>query len=104
MKFPILKKTILRLYNSYIKRHFYKLILALLLSFAVAGGTAAIAWLLDPAVKKIFLEQDKTMMLLIPMAIVIAFSVKGLSLYFARYILVKISNEVVKSLQLNLSA
>tara|TARA_B100001123_G_C15326336_1_gene1029653 strand:- start:1250 stop:2995 length:1746 start_codon:yes stop_codon:yes gene_type:complete len=104
MNYVTLKKNILRLYKFYVKKHFYKLVLALILSFAVAGGTASIAWLLDPAVKKIFLEQDKTMMLLIPLAIVLAFSVKGSSLYFARYILVKISNEVVKNLQMQLSS
>ena len=90
MKLPILKKYLSRLYNFYVKKHFSKLIVALLLSFAVAGGTAAIAWLLDPAVKKIFVERDKTMMLIIPAAIVLAFSIKGLSLYFARTILIKI--------------
>ena len=104
MNFSTLKKILLRLYNSYVKKHFYKLVIALMLSFAVAGGTAAIAWLLDPAVKKIFIEQDNSMMLIIPMAIVIAFSVKGLSLFFARTILIKISNEVVKSLQVQLSS
>ena len=61
MKFSILKKIILRLYNSYVKEHLNKIVLALILSFGVAGGTAAIAWLLDPAVKKIFIDQDKTM-------------------------------------------
>ena len=104
MNFSIVKKNLLRLYNSYVKKHFYKLILAIILSFAVAGGTAAIAWLLDPAVKKIFIERDNTMMLLIPIAIVLAFSVKGTSLYFARSILIRISNEVVKNLQLQLSS
>ena len=54
MNFITLKKHLLRLYSSYVKKHFYKLSLALILSFAVAGGTAAIAWLLDPAVKKNF--------------------------------------------------
>ena len=82
MKFPALKKIVLRLYNFYVKEHFGKILLALFLSFGVAGGTAAIAWLLDPAVKKIFIDQNKTMMLLIPAAIVIAFSVKGLSYIF----------------------
>ena len=62
MNFSTLKKILLRLYESYVKKHFYKLILTLFLSFAVAGGTAAIAWLLDPAIKKIFIDQDKTMM------------------------------------------
>ena len=90
MNLASLKKNLLRLFNSYVKKHFYKLLLALLLSFAVAGGTATIAWILDPAIKKIFIDQDKTMMILIPIAIVIAFSVKGLSLYFARTILIKI--------------
>ncbi len=104
MKFPTLKKVLLRLYSFYVKKHFKKLILALILSFAVAGGTAAIAWLLDPAVKKIFLEQDTAMMLLIPIAIIIAFSVKGLSLFAARTIMIKISNEIIKTLQVQLSA
>jgi len=104
MNFSTLKKILLRLYESYVKKHFYKLILTLFLSFAVAGGTAAIAWLLDPAIKKIFIDQDKTMMFLIPAAIILAFSIKGLSLYFARSILVKIGNEVVKALQIQLSS
>ena len=104
MNIPTLKKILLRLFDSYIKVHMSKLILALILSFGVAGGTAAIAWLLDPAVKKIFIEQDKTLVLLIPAAIVLAFSVKGLSLYFARTILIKISNEIVKILQVELSS
>ena len=104
MNFVTLKKNLLRLYNNYVKKHFYKLVLALILSFGVAGGTAAIAWLLDPAVKKIFMEQDKTMLYLIPFAIVIAFSTKAISLYFARYILIRVGNEVVQNLQKQLSA
>ena len=104
MKFPTLKKILIRLFNSYVKKHFVKIITALLLSFGVAGGTAAIAWLLDPAVKKIFVEQDKTMIMLIPAAIVLAFSVKGLSLYFARTILIKVGNSICKTLQEEMSA
>ncbi len=98
MKFPTLKKILARLYNNYIKEHFGKLILALVLSFGVAGGTAAIAWLLDPAIKKIFVEKDSTMILLIPLAIVAAFAIKGLSLYFSRVILINVSQEIVRIL------
>jgi len=104
MNLSTLKKILLRLYNFYVIKHFHKIMISLILSFAVAGGTAAIAWLLDPAVKKIFIEQDKSMMLLIPIAIVLAFSVKGLSLYFARSILIKVGNEIVKKLQTELSS
>ena len=76
----------------------FLLVLALVLSFGVAGGTAAIAWLLDPAVKKIFMDQDRTMIYLIPAAIVLAFSVKGLSLYFARTITIRVGNRICKTL------
>ena len=104
MKPSILKKILLRLYNFYVKEHLGKIILALFLSFGVAGGTAAIAWLLDPAVKKIFIDQDKTMMLLIPVAIVLAFSIKGVSLYFARVTLVKVGNAICRQLQLEMTS
>jgi len=99
-----LKKVLLRLFNSYVKKHFYKLIIALLLSLVVAGSTGAIAWLLDPAVKKIFIDQDTTMMLLIPIAIALSFTIKGASLYTARIILIKISNNVVKAMQTQLAS
>ena len=84
MNFPKLKKILLRLFNEYVKKHLFKLIISLLLSIVVAGSTGAIAWLLDPAIKKIFVDQDKTMMLLIPIAIALSFTIKGASLYAAR--------------------
>ena len=104
MNLATLIKILLRLYKNYVKNKLHKLVIALLLSFGVAGGTAAIAWLLDPAVKKIFMEKDQTMMLIIPFAIVLAFSTKGLSLFFARTILIKIGNGIVREIQIQLSS
>ena len=104
MNFSKLKKILLRLFNSYVKKHLYKLIISLFLSLVVAGSTGAIAWLLDPAVKKIFIDQDTTMMLLIPIAIALSFTIKGASLYTARIILIKISNNVVKAMQTQLAS
>ena len=71
MKLPALKRILSRLYKFYVKKHLFKLIGALILSFGVAGGTASIAWLLDPAVKQIFMEQNNTMAILISIAIYI---------------------------------
>ena len=62
MNFSEVKKILIRLFNQYVKKHINKLILSLILSLLVAGSTGAIAWLLDPAIKKIFVDQDKTMM------------------------------------------
>ena len=103
MTISTLKIILIRLYKFYVKEHLGKIIFALILSFGVAGGTAAIAWLLDPAVKKIFMEQDQTMMLLIPGAIVLAFMTKGLSLYFSRLILIKVSQEVCRKLSVHMT-
>ena len=95
MNLTTLKKILFRLFNSYVKEHFYKIIIALFLSIGVAAATASIAWLLDPAIKKIFIEQDKKMLVLIPIAIVIAFATKGISLYFARTLLVRVGLSLI---------
>jgi len=99
MNFTKLKKILLRLYHTYIKKYLNKIIIALILSFGVAGSTAAIAWLLDPAIKKMFIEKDETMMLLIPIAIVLSFACKGTTLYLARTVLIKAGNEIVLTIQ-----
>ena len=99
MKFEEVKILILRLYNEYIKKHLPRIFIALVLSIIVAGSTSGIAWLLDPAVKKIFIDQDKTYAFLIPILIIITFSSKGLSLYFARINIITVSEEVAGQLQ-----
>ena len=88
-----------RLYNDYTKKFLPKILLSVFFSILVALSTSAIAWLLDPAIKKIFIDKDQTLILLIPLAIIIAFSLKGASLYFAKTILIKVGQEVTKILQ-----
>ena len=99
MKFSELKKILKRLYKEYVKKHLNRIFLALILSIIVAASTSSIAWLLDPAVKKIFIEQNKLYAWSIPILIVVAFSSKGLSLYFARINIIRVGQEVAGSLQ-----
>ena len=96
------KTIISRIYNDYIKKFIYKIILAGIFSILVAGSTSATAWLLDPAIEKIFLEKDKTLIYLIPLAIIVAFSTKGIALYNARMIMIRVSEEVKKMIQVNM--
>ena len=91
-----------RLYNDYTKKHLKKILIALLLSVAVAGSTSAIAYLLDPAIKQIFIKKDQTLILIIPIFIVTAFAIKGLSLYIAKVIMIGVSEEVRKDVQVNM--
>ena len=99
MKFNDIKLILIRLYKEYVKKHIKRIIVALVLSILVAGSTSGIAWLLDPAVKKIFIEKDRTLAWLIPLLIIVSFSTKGLSLYFARMNIIRVGQEVAGEIQ-----
>ncbi len=91
-----------RLFKDYTKYHLRKILFAIIFSILVAASTSATAWLLDPAIEKIFLEKDQTLIYIIPLLIIIAFSTKGISLYLAKILMIKVAEEVKKKLQLNM--
>jgi len=88
-----------RLIKTKVNKYFKRLVFALILSVIVALSTAATAWLLDPAIKKIFLDKDLSMLYLIPIAIVVAFSTKGISLFLARATTIKVGLDISRDLQ-----
>jgi len=88
-----------RLFRNYVKKHFKRILLSLVLSIIVATSSAATAWLLDPAVKKIFIDKDRTLAWLIPIAIICAFAAKAISLYFARINIIKVGARIGAVLQ-----
>ena len=97
-KIDILK----RLYFDYTRSHLKQIFLSLFFSLFVAGSTSAIAYLLDPAIKKIFIEKDKTLMVIIPLFIMVAFTIKGLSLYIAKVLMIGVAEEIKKEMQCNM--
>ena len=88
-----------RLYREHISRYLKRIIFSIFLSLLVAGATSATAWLLDPAIKKIFINNDPTYAWLIPLSIILAFITKGLSLYFARMNIIKVGGRIGGELQ-----
>ncbi|MDC1109679.1 ABC transporter ATP-binding protein [Candidatus Pelagibacter sp.] len=98
-KIDILK----RLYRSYTKNFRYKILLSLFFSLIVAGSTSSIAWLLDPAINKIFIEKDQTLLLVIPALIIIVFASKGLSLYLARTTMLSVAEDIKAIMQQDMS-
>ena len=93
------KQIFKRLYIDYTKKYLNKIILSAFFSILVAGSTSSIAWLLDPAIKKLFIERDQSLILLIPLAIIVAFAVKGFSLYFAKITMIGVGESIKKKLQ-----
>ena len=91
-----------RLFNDYTKKYVPLILLALLFSLILAASTSSIAWLLDPAIEKLFIQKDQALMVLIPLGIIVAFASKGLSLYLAKSIMISVAEEVRKSLQVDM--
>ena len=96
------KEIIKRLYQDYSKKFLNKIFIAVFFSVLVAGSTSAIAWLLDPAIKKIFIDKDETLIFLIPTFIIITFAAKGISLYFAKSTMIVVGEEIKKLLQFDM--
>ena len=94
-KIEILK----RLYFEYTKKHIKTILLSVFFALLVATSTSSIAYLLDPAIKKIFIDKDQTLIIIIPIFIVVAFATKGLSLYVAKVLMIGVSEEVRKDMQ-----
>ena len=91
-----------RLYNDYSKKYLDKIILSAFFSILVAGSTSAIAWLLDPAIKKLFIEKDQSLIIFIPLMIIVAFTTKGLSLYYAKATMIGVGESIKKKLQFDM--
>ena len=91
-----------RLYKDYSKKYLDKIILSAFFSILVAGSTSSIAWLLDPAIKKIFIDKDQSLIIFIPAMIIIAFTTKGLSLYFAKVTMIGVGESIKKRLQFDM--
>ena len=91
-----------RLYKDYTKKFLNKIFLAVFFSILVAASTSATAWLLDPAIDKIFLNRDQSLLLIIPFFIIIAFATKGISLYLAKILMINVAEEVKKKIQINM--
>ena len=95
-------ETLKRLYRDYTKKYLNKIFLAVFFSILVAGSTSATAWLLDPAIEKIFINRDQSLLIIIPLFIILAFATKGISLYMAKVTMINIAEEVKKEIQTNM--
>ncbi len=88
-----------RLYKDYTKKYLPKILVSIFFSLLLAGSTSTIAYLLDPAIKELFIKKNSSLTLIIPFFIIVAFSIKGISLYLAKIIMIGIAEEVKQEVQ-----
>ena len=91
-----------RVYRDYTKKYIKQIFIAILFSLFVAGSTSSIAWLLDPAIEKIFIEKDQSLLFIIPGLIIVAFTVKAFALYMAKVIMIDVAENIKKKLQFDM--
>lgn len=89
-----------RIFRTQIRKYFKQIVIIFLFIILSAMATTAVAWLLDPAIKKIFIEKDKVMLYVIPIAIICAFAIKSLSVFVVRIKTIKIAYSVIKNIQI----
>ena len=88
-----------RLYYSYTKKYLKNILASVFFTVLLAGSTSSVAYLLDPAIKQLFVNKDQKYLYLIPFLIVLAFAIKGISLYLAKVIMIGVSEEVRRDIQ-----
>ena len=91
-----------RLYRSYTKKYLKKIIISVFFTVLLAASTSCVAYLLDPAIKQLFIEQKKSLIYIIPGFIILAFAVKGASLYLAKVIMINVSENVRRDIQVDM--
>ena len=92
-------KILKRLFADYSKKYLKKIGIAFILSIVLAASTSLVAYLLDPAIKQLFIEKNQTLIFIIPLLIILAFVAKGTSLYLAKVIMIGVAEDVRKDIQ-----
>jgi subfamily B ATP-binding cassette protein MsbA len=91
-----------RLYRGHVRRHLGKLIVAALCMAAVAGATAANAWLMQPVLDDVFLKRNETMLVLVPAAVLVVALIKGIAGYFQGYLMAAVGQRIISDVQVDL--
>jgi len=84
---------------SLVKDSWFRLFLAAVCSAVVAATTAVSAYLVKPAVENIFEQKDINMLVLIPVAIITVFAVKGVAAYGSGYLLSYVGQDVIRRMR-----
>ncbi len=80
---------------EYVKPYWIRIVTASLCAIGVSGTTAAAAWLVQPALDKIFIQKNVQLLLMIPIFILIIYFIKGICNYYQSYLMRYVGNRVI---------
>ena len=91
-----------RLFRESIRPQILKLSISFVFMIIIALATGATAWLLDPAIDKIFIEKDATMIWLIPLGVIGILLIKGTATFIQVSILTEVGQKIVADTQIKM--
>ena len=91
-----------RLFKDSVKPYSLKLSSSFFFMIITALSTGLTAWILDPAIKMIFLDKNTQMLTIIPIAIIITLLIKGISTYWQTAILTDVGQRIIADTQIKM--
>ena len=81
---------------TYIKANRFRLYLAVFCMLITAATTAALAYLIKPAIDDIFITKNRTMLRLVPLAVLAVSLFRGLGMYGQEFFMGRVSHGIIK--------
>ncbi len=88
-----------RLVRDHVRPYTGRLVLAGLCMAAAAGATAALAYLMEPVLDQVFIEKDREMLILIPIAVLIVTGIKGAATYGQAVLMAFVGQRIIADFQ-----
>ncbi|MDE0388855.1 MAG: ABC transporter transmembrane domain-containing protein [Rhodospirillales bacterium] len=90
---------LVRLVRDHVRPHVGRLVLAVLCMALAAGSTAALAYLMEPVLDQIFLEKDRTLLIVVPAAVIGITLIRGAATYGQAVLMAFVGQRVIADLQ-----
>lgn len=85
-----------------IKPHWKQLLMAGICMLIMAGGEAATAWLMKPAVDDVIINRNHSMLILIPIVILVVYAIKGAAMYLQGFLMNRVGRLIIRQFRDNL--
>lgn len=92
-------KLLKRLFTKYVRKHHSKLIISIFCMIVVAGATALNAWMMQPVLDEIFINKNKKLIVIIPIAVITIAFFKGIASYIQSIFMSFIGYKLVADIQ-----
>ena len=93
-----------RLFNDYVRSYKFYIAMAIICMVFAAATTAANAWIMQPVLDDVFLDKNKDMLMILPIAVLIIAIVKGFSEFGQSVLMLLVGQRTIGDIQKDMYA